>query len=550
VEFKQSGLDRITKRHLNRLVQLAPETGAFLGLAGTPAGLPPMGEDGIRARLDLYRDWVDEVSAVPAADLTDSETLDVEVFQRHHELYRYVIGDLRRWRHNPDAISPLGELFFVLLVAQRDSDEARFEDVLLRLQAVPSYLEGVKGQLGTLDETWADIADRVCRRMAPLWGSLADEAARHASPALARDVEQASLRAASSVEAYRKWLSEERPRQPGLWILDDDQFDGLIARKHLGMTVAEIRELGLEYLAHYRELRGLLARQLGAGDDLEAARRTAGGALPADFGEALARVRELVIESRRFVAERGLATLPQREELSVLQTPDFFVPIIPFAAMLEAGVYESVQRSVYMVTPPQDGDLLGLSKPRFSGIAVHEGYPGHHLQHTLAHRACSLYRNNPFVGFPVDGAARFGLDLVEGWAHFCEEMMKDQGFHDTPQSRYWMVEDQLFRAVRILVDIDLSRGRMSPAEAAAFLCDELGMPQAGAEAEVRRYTTSPTYQLCYLLGKHKIERFRDEARTLEGEAFEDRRFHEVVLAEGSIPVEMIRARYLASREQP
>ena len=203
-----------------------------------------------------------------------------------------------------------------------------------------------------------------------------------------------------------------------------------------------------------------------------------------------------------------------------------------------------------MVTPPEDGDLLGLSRPRFSGIAVHEGYPGHHLQHSLAHRACSLYRNNPFVGFPVDGAARFGLDLVEGWAHFCEEMMKDQGFHDTPQSRYWMVEDQLFRAVRILVDIDLSRGRMSSAEAAGFLCDELGMPRSGAEAEVRRYTTSPTYQLCYLLGKHKIEQLRDEVRTSEGESYSDRRFHEMVLAEGCIPVEMIRERCLASRRQP
>ena len=549
MEFQQPGLVQITKRHLDRLVALAPETGAFLGLAGGPAGLPLMGEDGIRARLAVYRDWVDELTGIPTPELTASERLDIEAFRYHHELYRFVMEDLARWRHNPDAISPLGELFFVLLIAQRDSDDARFQDVLSRLHDVPAYLEGVKSQLGVLDETWADIADRVCRRMSPLWGSLAEQAARHSSPALARDVERASNRAAEAVQAYRRWLSDVPQRRRGLWVLDDDQFAGLIARKHLGMTVDEIRDLGEGYLAHFRKLRGSLARDLGSGDDLGAARRRAGGQLPADFDEALSQVRKLVVESRRFVAEKGLATIPEREELSVLRTPEFFVPIIPFAAMLEAGVYERLQRSVYLVTPPEDGDLLGLSRPRFSGIAVHEGYPGHHLQHSLAHRTCSLYRNNPFVGFPVDGAARFGLDLVEGWAHFCEEMMKDQGFHDTPHSRYWMVEDQLFRAVRILVDIDLSRGRMSPADAASFLCSELGMARAGAEAEVRRYTTSPTYQLCYLLGKHKIEQLRDEVRGIEGEAYDDRRFHEMILAEGCIPVEMIRERYLATRGQ-
>jgi uncharacterized protein (DUF885 family) len=103
--------------------------------------------------------------------------------------------------------------------------------------------------------------------------------------------------------------------------------------------------------------------------------------------------------------------------------------------------------------------------------------------------------------------------------------------------------------VRILIDVDLSRGRMSMGEAQRMLTDEVGVAPATASAEIRRYTTSPTYQLCYLLGKHKIERFREEVRSLMGVGFEDLEFHRLVLDAGCVPVEMIRESFLASLPQ-
>lgn len=537
-------LDRITRTHIDALVRVSPETGVFLGVEGT-RGLPAMGLDGVQARLAVYRDWLRDLRSLDRAELDPSQRLDIDAFAAHFELYSYLIGDLGRWRHNPDAVSPLGELFFVLLTEYRSCEEERFVDLLGRLEDVPAYLRGVRSQLTVLDETWADIALRVCGRMAGLWQNVADQAARAVGRALAADVERAARKAADAVEEYRGWLDTTPPREAGLWVLDDAEFDRLLSLKRLGMDAAEIKALGTEYLHLFRQRRGELARRLVPDGSVDQARRVASADLPSSYAEALERVRQLVTDSRAFVERRGLAPMPDREELTVLQTPDFFVPIIPFAAMLQASVFTPFQRSVYLVTPPADGDLMGLCAARFSGIAVHEGYPGHHLQHVLAHRGCSVYRNNPFIGFPVDGAGRFGLDLVEGWAHYCEEMLKDHGFMDSPASRFWMVEDQLFRAVRILIDVDLSRGRMEPEAAAQMLVDEVGMSRAGAEAEVRRYTTSPTYQLCYLLGKHLIEQLRDDVRGQLGA--DDAGFHARVLAEGAIPIEMIRERLLGDR---
>ena len=537
-------LERITREHIDALVRVSPETGVFLGVEGT-TGLPAMGPDGVQARLAVYRDWLRDLKRLDRTGLDAAQRLDIDAFAAHFELYRYLIEDLGRWRHNPDAVSPLGELFFVLLTEYRASEEERFEDLLGRLRDVPAYLRGVRAQLTVLDETWADIALRVCGRMAGLWQSVADQAARSVGPSLAADVERAARTAADSDAEYRGWLDATPPRRAGLWVLDDAEFDQLLSLKRLGMDAAEIKALGTEYLHRFRARRGDLARQLVADGSVDRARRVASADLPDSYAEALQRVRALVRDSRAFVERRQLAPMPDREELTVLQTPDFFVPIIPFAAMLQASVFTPFQRSVYLVTPPPDGDLMGLCEARFSGIAVHEGYPGHHLQHVAAHRGCSVYRNNPFIGFPADGAGRFGLDLVEGWAHYCEEMLKDHGFMDSPASRFWMVEDQLFRAVRILVDVDLSRGHMAPEAAAQMLVDEVGMNRAGAEAEVRRYTTSPTYQLCYLLGKHLIERLRDDVRGQLG--VDDAGFHQRVLAEGSIPIALIRERLLGER---
>lgn len=541
-----TALGPVTARNLARLVEASSEVAVFLGLDTQPAGLPPMDPSSIAHKLQVYRDWMAELKALDVSHLSPSARFDIRAFAGHLSLYRYVIQDLARWRHNPDVVSSLGELCFILLVRPRETEEQRFAELLAKLEGVPAYLDGARSRLGTLDAVWADTADRVCLRMEGLWTSVAGAARRSVGGALADEIAAAAARAGEAVEAYRRWLSDVPNREEGLWILGDDRFAELVSLKGLGLDVDDIREIGEYYLAHLRDKRRMLARSLCGSDDVAVARRRARRPVPESFEHALEQIRGVASESRTFLETHALVPLPEGEELAVMQTPDFLAPLIPFAAMMEAGVYETQQRSVYMVTPPESGDLSDLALTRFAGIAVHEGYPGHHLQHAHAHRNTSVYRNNPFTGFPADGSARYGLDLVEGWAHYCEEMMKNHGFHDSLESRFLMVEDQLFRAVRILIDVDLSRGRMQMAEAEQMLMSEVGVPEPAARAEVRRYTTSPTYQMCYLLGKHKIEEFRKEVHTLLGAGFDDLEFHRLILDAGCVPVEMIRESFLAT----
>src|SRR5262249_45264271 len=122
-----------------------------------------------------------------------------------------------------------------------------------------------------------------------------------------------------------------------------------------------------------------------------------------------------------------------------------------------------------------------------------------------------------------------------GWAHYCEQLMYEQGFTSGPEVRFVQLNDLVWRACRIVIDVELSSGRMTGAQAADMLVDRAALSRPGAEAEVRRDTYTPGYQLSYLDGKHVLVELRERRRRLEGAAFDLRTFHDRLLYAGALP---------------
>jgi uncharacterized protein (DUF885 family) len=185
-----------------------------------------------------------------------------------------------------------------------------------------------------------------------------------------------------------------------------------------------------------------------------------------------------------------------------------------------------------MVTPHEDKPEM-LREAYHAGIrntAVHEGYPGHHLQLSCANLNPSFAR---LFGDPVE--------TIEGWAHYGEQMMKEQGFDADPATKFAQMTDQIWRACRIIIDIDLHSRRMTFDEAVDFLAKETGMERPGAVAEVKRYSFTPAYPLSYLTGKHLILQLRRDVRKGLGKQYSDKFFHDTYLYAGSIPLRYMRA---------
>jgi uncharacterized protein (DUF885 family) len=164
-----------------------------------------------------------------------------------------------------------------------------------------------------------------------------------------------------------------------------------------------------------------------------------------------------------------------------------------------------------------------------SNTSVHEAYPGHHHQLAAAVSNPSLVRL--FSGSP---------EFSEGWAFYTERMMKEAGFDDTPKHRYAQLTDAIWRATRIILDVRLHRGEIDWEPAVDRLVAETGFERPAALAEVKRYTSTPTYQLSYLYGRHMIEGLRRDVEAREGADFDLKRFHDTLLFGGTMPVSFAR----------
>jgi uncharacterized protein (DUF885 family) len=185
---------------------------------------------------------------------------------------------------------------------------------------------------------------------------------------------------------------------------------------------------------------------------------------------------------------------------------------------------------VYIVTRPKDLANLGnhLNYASIRNTAVHEAYPGHFLQGSISNRSSIIH------------ILAEGTETVEGWAHYCEEMMMEHGYVTSQESKLVQINDVIWRAVRIIVDVKLSQGEMEFDKAVNMLVKEAGMSKDGALAEVRRYTQSPGYPLSYLIGKHLILKLREDVKSRMGVKFSEKLFHDTITANGYLPIPLLR----------
>jgi len=205
---------------------------------------------------------------------------------------------------------------------------------------------------------------------------------------------------------------------------------------------------------------------------------------------------------------------------------------------------EDVQEGIFVVTPvnpddppeEQESKLRGHPLDDIPITALHEAYPGHHLQLTVANLNKSLPRL--FGGF-------LSSLFVEGWAFYCEEMMEQQGFLDKPIQRLARLQAQLWRAARIIVDVSLHTGRMSYEDAVQFMIEKANLEPGDARTEVDRYTQSPTQPMSYLIGKYEIMGIvREYQQRNPGHSL--LQMHDALLEGGSLPPRLLRLRLFGS----
>jgi uncharacterized protein (DUF885 family) len=341
------------------------------------------------------------------------------------------------------------------------------------------------------------------------------------------------------LEKHLKWLNSLLPRTTENWALGKEKYEKLIRLRDLGMTSEQILRLGEDYLRKLKAERKRLAQQIAPGKTVEYVIKKIESDAPKTFEEALKFTEKTMEEAKEFVQKKGIATVYPEDKLYVRETPAFIAPLIPFAALMMPAKYDKPQIGIYIVTRPKDVANLGnhLNHKSVRNTAVHEAYPGHFLQGAVSNRH-SIIRLLPN-----------GVETTEGWAHYCEEMMAEKGFITDNETKLIQINDVIWRAVRMVVDVKLSRGEMTFDDAVRMLVEETGMSKEGATAEVRRYTQTPAYPLSYLLGKHLILQLKSEIKEKMGSKFNERFFHDTLIANGYLPLSLVRKVFNQKLEQ-
>jgi len=244
-------------------------------------------------------------------------------------------------------------------------------------------------------------------------------------------------------------------------------------------------------------------------------------------------------ETAKFFKEKDVVTIPDDIGACIpVEMPEYMRAIRKGIAYQPPPPFSSDQTGYFYVRPIDDLDSAAIAKYSnmikdhgFRGSVVHEAYPGHHLQLSLANRNQSLLRR-------IQDSRVFS----EGWALYCEQMAIEQGLYgdDDLDVRWRDVYGGIrFRAIRIIVDCCLAEGSMTPDSALTFMNNTLGENTEYFKAEIRRYCANPTQALSYLTGKLIILDMLEKARAKEGNSFSLKQFHDKLLAEGSIPPNLI-----------
>jgi uncharacterized protein (DUF885 family) len=467
--------------------------------------------------------------------LSPVEQVEHPIVAANIEARMYELEVLRSWDRNPQVYSDVigtslaGQALFAYA-----PEAERARRVVSKLRQVPRLVQAARDNIKDCPgiyvkvglETWRGVLRFIEADLPRAFSSLDD---LH----ILGDLADTSTDAAGAIKSYIDYLENDlAPRAKASFRLGKDRFEQKL-RLEDGVTLSSERLLpiALRELAAVQEEFRSVAGRLNGGDPLEAWRRAKeqhpepGKLLPV----AQAQVKEL----EEFLRTQSIVSLPDSEPVVVAPTPDFYR--WAFASMWTPGPFENKpSRAYYYLTEadrswPSDRQkehMRDFNIPTLWNISIHEVYPGHFLHFRHLRKVESKVRKSTLFA-PVS--------FVEGWAHYCEQMMIEAGFRRGDVTiRLGQLAESLVRLARFVVSIRLHCEDLSVEQGMRFFRDEAFLEEATARREAERGTFDPGY-LLYSVGKLMMLKLRRDYKEQQGGKYSLRGFHDTVLAHGNAP---------------
>ncbi len=544
-----AGWDRLVDQYFDDYYfPFHPTAGTSAGFHRYDTQLEDYSRAGIAAETKALKQARGKIEGFSANGLTAEQRSDRELLLHEIDGRLLDLEQIRRWEKNPDRYAS-GVTYSVFLIMSRNfaPPEERLRSVIARERLMPKVFEVARANLTNPPKIYTQIA------LMQLPGII--HFFQHDVPGAFKEVKDRKLLAEfnqsnqaviDSLGAYQKWLQDDLlPRSNGDFRIGAENYrKKLLYDEMVDTPLDELLKLGYADLHRNQQWLKETAARIDPSKTLEQVLDEAQTNYPPP-DKLLQTVRDMFGDLRGFIERAHIVTIPSPVLPIVEETPPF-MRALTFASMDTPGPYEHTAKEAFfnVTVPEKDWTpehvrefMAQFNYDTLTSVATHEAYPGHYVQFLWVQNAPSKVRK--LVGSGSN---------AEGWAHYCEQMMLDEGYGKSAggrsdekylKLRLGQLQDALLRNVRYIVGIEMHTGKMSFEQAVDFFVKEGYQSRAVAETETKRGTSDPTY-LVYTLGKLEILKLREDYQRKMGAKFNLQQFHDQFLKQGFPPVKIIR----------
>ncbi len=542
-----AGYAALAKAYFDESFRAAPVSATYAGVHAYDAQLGSYAAADWAAQLGRDHRYLDRLATIDPAMLSPRARLDKAMLQNALRDDLLLNDTMASWRHKPDLYVQLaGGGVFVLVSRDFAPAATRLRAAIAREEAIPRLFAQARANLTGVDRDTAEIARDDALGTVSLLGTTVPQAFAGAGNAAAQaHLRRATASAVAATKAFAQYLATRWIAHPtGTYAIGAADYAARLKYEEgLDLPLEQYLAVGEKALAQtHRELVETAKRIDSRATTQQVLDRTyrehpsAAGLIPAAQAD--------LVKLRAFVSAHHIIDLPPDANITVTPTPEFERATTQ-ASMDSPGPLETVAtKAYYNVTPVDPHDPPKLQAQYLESfndyerpiVSAHEVYPGH------------------FTNFAIDRHLPLTLSeklltatsFVEGWAHYGEQMMVEEGWGGgDPRVRLMQLREAIWRNARFVAGVKLHTQGMTVAQATRFFRTEAFLDPANARAEARRGTQDATYGY-YTLGKLEILKLRADYRKKLGAQFSLARFHHDLLQYGDPALPLLRPLLLGS----
>ena len=553
---KQAAWDKLADEYFDDVYfKFAPSSGTAAGLHQYDALLEDYSRAGVDANIAALRGFERRVEAVAPTGLDETRAADRELVLANIQGTLLTLETIRPWEKNPDSYSSgISNSVYVIMIRNFAPADERLRSVVAREEKMPEVFAAAHANLKNPPRIYTEIALEQLPGIISFFQNDVPAAFSSATdPAVKAAFAKSNAAVIADLQNYASWLkSDVLPRSNGDFRIGAETFSKkLLYDEMVDTPLDRLLEIGRADMhknqAEFQRVAKELEPEKSTSDVL--AELMADHTTPDHLLQSFRDTFDGLIS---FIRTKHIITIPS-DVRPILQDTPPFMRATTFASMDTPGPFEKVAKEAYFnVTlpgahdTPQEiaGRMAAFNVGTIVSTSTHEAYPGHYVQFLWVHEAPTKTRM-------LLGAATNS----EGWAHYCEQMMLDEGFgqpgtgakdaREAKLIRLGQLEDALLRDARFIVGIEMHTGKMSFDEAVEFFVTEGYQTKETGLVETKRGTSDPTY-LYYTLGKLEILKLREDVKKKEGAAFSLEQFHNNFMRQGFPPIKIVRQAMLGN----